>query len=169
MIYKSTLDCQKVQNNFTEVWQVLECLASFKKIFYNFQKFPGLPECQKYLPYSLTNPVMSCKIQNIFLWFLTVSWIARRSKKLLWRWTSPGMSFKLQNIFLWFFTVSWIVSRSKPTLLNFDKSWNVLPTSKWFSFTFNSLLDCQKVQDNFYEDRQVLECLTSLKIFFYDF
>ena len=81
MIFKSTLDCQKVQNNLTEVWQVLECLASFKKKFYYFQKFSGLPECQKYLP------------------SLTVSWIARRSKI---------------------------------TFMKMDKSWNVLPTSKYF-------------------------------------
>ena len=32
-----------------------------------------------------------------------------------------------------------------------------------------TLLDCQKVQNNFYEDGQVLECLASFKIFFFDF
>ena len=44
MIFKSILDCQKVQDDFTEVLQVLEYLASFKIFFYDFYKYPGLPE-----------------------------------------------------------------------------------------------------------------------------
>ena len=36
MIFKSLLDCQRVRNIFTEVWQVLECLGIFKIFFYDF-------------------------------------------------------------------------------------------------------------------------------------
>ena len=136
MIFKSLFDCQKVQDNFPEVWQVLECLASFKIFFYDFQKSPGLLEGPRYLSWRLARPGMSCKLQKIFLWYLKVSRIARRSK----------------NIFL-----------------NFGKSWNVLEASKYFSMIFKSLLDCQKVQDNISEVLQVLECLVSFRIFFYDF
>ena len=42
LCFLSLLDCLKVQNNFSEVWQVLKCLASFKTIFYDFLKSPGL-------------------------------------------------------------------------------------------------------------------------------
>ena len=58
---------------------------------------------------------------------------------------------------------------SKITFLKFGKSWNVLQASKYFSMIFKSLLDCHKVQDNFFEVSQVQECLASCKIFFYDF
>ena len=67
-------------------------------------------------------------------------------KYISWSLTSLGMSCKLQNIFLWFLKVSWIARRSKITFLKFDKSWNVLQASKYFSMIFKSLLDCQKVQ-----------------------
>ena len=36
MLFKGLLDCQKDQDNFPEVWQVLKCLASFKIFFYDF-------------------------------------------------------------------------------------------------------------------------------------
>ena len=86
-----------------------------------------------------------------------------------WSLTTPGMSHKLQNIFLWFLKDSWIVRRSKIILLKFDKSRNVWQASKYFSRIFKRLLDCQKIQDDFTEVWQVLECLASFKIFFYDF
>ena len=140
-----------------------------KKIFYDFQKSTGLPEGQKYLYWSLTSPRMSWKLQNIFVWFLKALWIARRSKKLSWSLTSPAMSWKLQNNFLWFLKVSWIARRSEISFLKFDKSWNVLEASKYFSMIFKSLLDYQKVRNIFPEVWQVLECLESFKIFFYDF
>ena len=41
--------------------------------------------------------------------------------------------------------------RSKIPLLKMDKSRNVLKASKYFSMIFKSLLDCQKVQNNFSE------------------
>ena len=47
MIFKSLLDCQKVHDNFPEVWHVLECLASFKICFNYFKKSPGLPEAPR--------------------------------------------------------------------------------------------------------------------------
>ena len=55
------------------------------------------------------------------------------------------------------------------TLLKFHKSWNVLPVSKYFSMIFTSLLDCQNVPNDFLEVSQALECLATIKIFFYDF
>ena len=82
---------------------------------------------------------------------------------------NPGMSCNLQNIFIWFLTVSWIAWRSKITFMKIDKSWNVLQASKYFSLIFKTFLDCQKVQNNFYENGQVLEYLSSFKIFFFDF
>ena len=90
-------------------------------------------------------------------------------KYLSWSLTSPGMSWKLQNNFLWFLKVSWIARRSEISLLKFDKSWNVLEASKYYSMIFKSLLDCQKVRNIFTEVWQVLKCLASFKIFFYDF
>ena len=59
--------------------------------------------------------------------------------------------------------------RSKIPLLKMDKSRNVFEASKYFFMIFKSLLDCQNVQDIFPEVLQVLECLASFKIFFYDF
>ena len=47
MIFKSLLDCLKVQNNIPEVCQVLECLGNSKIFFYDFHKSPGLPEGSK--------------------------------------------------------------------------------------------------------------------------
>ena len=67
MIFKSLLDCQKVQDIFLELWQVLECHANFKIFVYDFLKFSGLLEGPRYLSWSLTSPGMSCKLQNIFL------------------------------------------------------------------------------------------------------
>ena len=58
---------------------------------------------------------------------------------------------------------------SKINFLKFYKSWNVLQASKYFCMIFEYLLDCQNVQDNFSEVLQVLECLASFKIFFFDF
>ena len=57
----------------------------------------------------------------------------------------------------------------KITFLKFAKSWNVVQASKYFSMIFKSLLDCQKVQDNFHEVLQILKHLAIFKIFFYDF
>ena len=136
MTFKSLLDCQRVRNIFTEVWQVLECLGIFKIFFYDFQKPLGLPEGQTHLFWSLT---------------------------------SPGMSQKLQNIFQWFLKAPWIVRSSETSLLKFDKSWNVLESSKYFSMISKSLLDCQRVRNIFNEVCKVLECLEIFKIFFYDF
>ena len=79
------------------------------------------------------------------------------------------MSWKIKNIFLWFLKVSWIAWRFKITFLKFVKSWNVLETPKYFSMIFISLLDCLKVQNNFPEVWQVLECLGNSKILLYDF
>ena len=128
-----------------------------------------MPEGPKHFSWSLASSEMSWKLQNNFLWFLKVSWIARRSKSFFWSVTSPGMSWKLQNNFLWFLKVSWIARRSKSFFLKCYKSWNVLEASKYFSMIFKSLLDCQNVKDIFPEVLQVLECLASFKIFFYDF
>ena len=108
MISKSLMDCLNVQTNFSEVWQVLECLGSLEIFFYDFQKSHGLLEAPKLLFWSLT---------------------------------SLGMSWKLQNIVLWFLKVSWITRRSKIIFLKFDKSWNVLEASKYFSMIFKCLLD----------------------------
>ena len=136
MIFKSILDCQKVQINFSEAWQVLKCHPTFKIYLYDFYKTPG----------SLEGP-----------------------KLLSWSFTSPGTYYNHQNIFLWFLKVSWIARRSKRTLLKFDKLWNVLQYSKYFSMIFKSILDYQKVQKDFTEVWQVMECPASFKIFFYDF
>ena len=43
-IFTSLLDCQKIQDIFLEVWQVLEYLASFKIFFYDFK---SLLDCHK--------------------------------------------------------------------------------------------------------------------------
>ena len=51
-IFKSLLDCQKVHNIFSEVWQVLEYFGTFKIFFYDFEKSPGLPEGQKCIYWS---------------------------------------------------------------------------------------------------------------------
>ena len=133
---------------------------------------------------NFTSPGMSCKLQNIFLWFLKVSWIAWKSniiflkfdkswnvlqasiyfsmifkslldcqkvtRKLSWSLTSARMSYKLQIIFLWFLKVSWIVRSSNIIFLKFDMSWNVLKDSKYFPMIFKSLLNYQKVQENFW-------------------
>ena len=143
MIFKSVQDCQKVQKYLSEFWQVLECLGSFKIFFYDFQKPPGLPEGQKYLYWSLTSPGMSCKLQNIFLWFLKESWIARSSKITLLKFEKPWNVLQVSKFFLWFLKESWITSRSKITLLKFDQHWNVLQASKYFSKIFKRVLDCQ--------------------------
>ena len=133
---------------------------------------------------NFTSPGMSCKLQNIFLWVLKVSWIAWKSniiflkfdkswnvlqasiyfsmifkslldcqkvtRKLSWSLTSARMSYKLQIIFLWSLKVSWIVRSSNIIFLKFDMSWNVLKDSKYFPMIFKSLLNYQKVQDNFW-------------------
>ena len=83
MIFKSILDCQKVQINFPEAWQVLNCHPTFKIYLYDFYKSHGLLKGPKLLSWSFTSPGTSCNHQNIFLWFLKVSWIARRSKMTL--------------------------------------------------------------------------------------
>ena len=79
------------------------------------------------------------------------------------------MSSKLQNNFLWFLKASWIARRSKIYFLKFEKSWDVLEPSKYFSVFFKLLLDNLKVQNNFPEVWQVLECLGNSKILLYDF
>ena len=80
IISKSLLECQKVQHSLSEVWQVLECLASFQIFFYDFWKSPGLPKGPRCISWSLTSSGMSDTLQNMFLWFSKDSWIARRSK-----------------------------------------------------------------------------------------
>ena len=165
MIFKILLDYQKVQNNFLKVWQVLECLGRFKIFFYDFQKPPGLPEGPNWLFWSLTSPGMSLKLQNIFLWFLKVSWIAWRSKMIFLTFDKSWNVSEASKYFLWFLKVSWIAWRSKIIFLKFDKSWFFLEASKYFSMIFKSLLDCLKVQNNFLEVLQVLECLGSSKYF----
>ena len=115
MLFKGLLDCHKVQHNFLEVWQVLEHLESFKI----FLDGPRL------LSWSLKSPGMSCKLQNIFLQFLKVSWIARMSKITFLKFYKSWMSCKLQNIFLYFSKISWIARMSKRTFLKSYKSWNV--------------------------------------------
>jgi len=95
MIFKSVLECHKVQDNFLEVLQA-----------------------SKYL-----------------LWFLKVSWNARRYRITFLKFEKSWKALKLQNIFLWFLKVSWIARRSRTTFLKFDKSWKVLQASKyllWF-------------------------------------
>ena len=79
------------------------------------------------------------------------------------------MSCKVQNTFLWFSKDSWIARMSKITFMKFYKSWKVLQASKYFCMIFKSILDCQKVQNNYPNVWQVLECIASFKIFFYDF
>ena len=136
---------------------------------------------------------MSWKLWNIFLWFLKVSLIVRKSKIIFLKFdkswnvlqaseyfsmilrqlsgslTSFELYCKLQNIFQPFFKVSLIAKRSKIIFLKFDKSWNVLQASEYFSTIFKSLMDCQKVQDNFPEVWQVMNCIASFKTFFYHF
>ena len=112
---------------------------------------------------------MSCKLQNLFLWFYKVPGMPEGPRWLSWTFTNPGISCKLQNLFLWFFKVSWIARRSKIIFLKFGKSWNVLQASNYFSMILKSILDCQKFQDNFLEVLQDLECHASFQIFFYDF
>ena len=136
MIFKSILDCLKVQNNFSEVWQVLECLASFKIFFYDFLK---------------------------------ISWISRMSKKTFLNFYKSWNVLQSSKYFSMIFKSLLDCQKVKITFLKIDKSWNVLQASKYFSMIFKSLLDCQNVQDNFPEVWQVLECLASFKIFFYDF
>ena len=128
-----------------------------------------MQEGQKYLYWSLTSPAMSWKLKKIFYDFQKSTGLPEGQKYLYWSFTSPGMSWKLQNIFLWFLKASWITRRSEISFLKFDKSWTVLEASKYFSMIFKSLLNCQYVQDNFPEDLQVLECLASFQIFFFDF
>ena len=155
----------KLQNIFLWFLEVSWIGKRSKIYFLKFYKSWNVSEPSKYflwfwkVSWSLTCPGMSCKLQNIFLWFLKVSW----------SFTSPGMSCMLQNIFLWCLKISWIARSFKITFLKFDKSWNVLQPSKYFSMIFKSILDCQKVQNNFPEVWQALECLASFKIFFYDF
>ena len=86
MTSKSLLDCKTVQDYFPDVLKALECLASLKIFFYDCSKSPGLPECLRWPFCSVTSPGMSCKLQNIFLWILKVSWIA-------WRFKRPFLKF----------------------------------------------------------------------------
>ena len=158
---------------FDKFWNVLQTSKYFSMIF------KSLLECHKVkkLYWRKTTLVLSCKFQNIFIWFknnIISVWKVLKYpagfnffmifKNLLdyqkvlntfsgvWKvLTSPGMSCKLKNIFLWLLKVSWIARRSKITFLKFEKSWNVLKASNYFFMIFKSFLDCQKVQDNFPE------------------
>ena len=107
---------------------------------------------------------MSCKLQNVFLWFLKVSWIARRSMITLLKF---GMFWNVlqasRYVSIIFKSLLDCQRRSKKTFLKFGKSWNVLEASKYFSMNSKSLLDCQKVKDNFPEVWHVLECLASFR------
>ena len=83
-----------------------------------------------------------------YLWFLKVSWIAKRSKNnfsQVWEVLECLASFKI----CFYYLSSWIAKSSKLTFLMFDKSWNVSKASKYFSMIFKRLLDYQKVQDTF--------------------
>ena len=77
LVSKSLLDYQKVQIIFQKFWNVLQAWKYFSMIskchldclkvkitFLKFDKSPGT----------------SCKLQNMFVWFLKVPWIAWRLK-----------------------------------------------------------------------------------------
>ena len=97
MIFKSFLECQKVQDDSPEVWHVLECLSS---------------------------PGMSHMLQNIFLWFLRLLECQKFPDVFPEVWhvlENPG-SFKIfSNIIISLLDCQ----RSKIVFLKFDKSWNV--------------------------------------------
>ena len=128
-----------------------------------------MPEGPRLFSWSLVIPGMSGKLQNIFLGFLKDSWIARRSKNIFLKFDKTWNVCQASKYFSMIFKASWIARRSKIIFLKFGNSLNVWQASKYFSMIFKSLLDCQKVQDNFPDIWQVLECFTSFKIFFYDF
>ena len=144
----------------------------------------------------------SCKLPNIFLWFLKASWIARGSEISLlkfdksWNVLEALKYFsiilkslldyqKVRNIFPEVWQVLECPGSFKIFFYDFLKPlglpegqkylyWSLTsPAMSWklkkFSMIFKSLLDCQKVKKNFLEVWQVLECLESFKIFFYDF
>ena len=129
MIFKSFLDCLKVQNDCLDVWQVLECLGRFKIFFYDFQKPPGLPEGPNWLFWSLTSPGMSLKLQNIFLWFLKVSWIAWRSKIIFLKFYKSWNVLEASKYYSMIFISLLDCLKSKMIFLTFDKSKNVLEDS----------------------------------------
>ena len=76
---------------------------------------------------------MSYKLQNIFPWFLKVSWIARRFKITFLRFDNCWNVLETPKYFSMILKVSWIAIRPKITLLKFDKSWIILQASKYFS------------------------------------
>ena len=96
-------------------------------------------------------PGMSWKLQNIFLWFLEVSWIGKRSKIYFLKFYKSWNVLESSKYFSMSFKFFGIARRSKITFLKFDKSWNVLEPSKYFSIIFKSLLDCQMVKNIFLE------------------
>ena len=112
MIFKSLLDCQRVRNIFTEVWQVLK---------------------------------LSWKLQNIFLWFLKGSWIARRTEISLLKFYKSWNVLEASKYLSMIFKSLLDCQRVKKTFLKFDKSWNDWQASKYFSMIFKRVLDCQKV------------------------
>ena len=128
-----------------------------------------MPEDPKYLSWSLISTWMSYKLENIFLWFLKVSCIARRSKIPFLKLNKSWNALQLQNIIFIIFKSLLDCQKVRKTFLKFSNSMNVWEASKYFSMIFESLLYCQKVQDNFPEVWQVQECLASFKILFYEF
>ena len=130
---------------------------------------PRLPESPRLFTWSLKITGMSGKLPNIFLWFLNDSWTNRRSKVTSLKFDKSWNVWQASNYFSMILNVFWITRRFKMTFLKFDKSWNVWQASKYFSMIFKRLLDYQKVEDDCLEVWQVLECLPSFKIFFYDF
>ena len=100
---------------------------------------------------------------------LKVSWMPRRSKKTFLKFDKSWNVFKPSKYFSMIFKSLLECQKVQKTLLKFYKSWNVLEASKYISMIFKSLLECQKVPINFVEVEQVLECLGSFKIYFYDF
>ena len=158
MFSKSLLDCSKEEYNISDVWQVLKCLEIFTIIFYDFYKSPGLPQGPKFISGSLISPAITCKLQNIFLWFLKVSWIARMSKITFLKFYKSWNVLQASNYFSMIFKSLLDCQKVQDIFL---EVWQVLEY-------FSSLLDCQNVQDNFSEVLQVLEYVASFKIFFYD-
>ena len=68
-----------------------------------------------------------------------------------------------------FLKVSWFAWMLRITFLKLYQSWNILQVSKYFCMIFKSHLNCLKLKNNFTEVFQILECLASFKMFFYNF
>ena len=71
--------------NFYKSWNVLQSSKFFSMIFTSILDCLKL---QNNFP-KVTSPGMSCELQNIFLWFLKVSWIARLCKRTFLKFYKP--------------------------------------------------------------------------------